>query len=48
MNLIDDRWARRALKHARVLSKGIGARAATSTAEGHAAEYVRDEMRNLG
>jgi hypothetical protein len=48
MNLIDDRWARRALKHARVLSKGIGARAATSPAEGHAAEYVRDEMRNLG
>lgn len=48
MNSTEERWAGRALKHARVLSKGIGARGATSAEEGRAAEYVRDELLGLG
>ncbi len=43
-----DRWARRALEHIRVLSKSIGARAATTEGERRAAAYVRDELQRLG
>jgi hypothetical protein len=43
-----DRWAKRALVHARVLSRGIGPRGATSDEERRAAGYVRNELRQLG
>jgi hypothetical protein len=43
-----EQWAKRALQHARVLSKGIGPRGATSDEEQESAEYVRDELQGLG
>lgn len=43
-----NRWAKRALAHVRVLSRGIGPRGATSDEERRAAEYVRDELRQMG
>jgi hypothetical protein len=43
-----DHWAKRALKHARVLSQNIGARGATSKAEGRAAAYVHHQLEQLG
>jgi hypothetical protein len=43
-----DRWAKRALAHARVLSRGIGPRGATSDGERRAAGYVRNELKQLG
>jgi hypothetical protein len=43
-----ERWAKRARKHVRALSQGIGPRGATSDGERRAAEYVRDELGRLG
>lgn len=43
-----DHWAKRALRHVRVLSTSIGARPATSDAERRAAEYVCDQLQSLG
>ncbi len=45
---VDSTWAERALHHARYITTRIGPRGAATPAEKHAADYVQQQMQQLG